>query len=385
MNSNYEDVINAIKETINIREASLHEPNFSETDYNYLKDCIDSNFVSTVGNYVDRFSKLISQYTNSKYVIPVVNGTAALHLSLLVAGVKKGQEVILPPLTFVATANAICYNGATPHFVDVEKNTLGIDPEFLRDYLTEISTKKSGKLFNKKTGKIISAIVPVHIFGHPCRIEHLTDIAKEFNLVLIEDAAESLGSFYNDKHTGTFGLAGTISFNGNKIITTGGGGAIITNDKKFADQAMHLSTTAKIDHDWEYLHDRIGYNYRMPNLNAALGCSQFEHLDSFIIKKRKLFLKYEKNFSNIKGVQIFKEPKNARSNYWLNTLFINKEIFDKEKILKLTNLKKIKTRPSWKLLNKLEPFKNCPSSVLKVSQELEETIINLPSSPFLVD
>jgi len=359
----------------------LHEPRFSRNESKYVQECIDSTFVSSVGKFVDCFEKELAEYTGAKYAVAVVNGTAALHLALLLAGVDSGDEVLVPALSFVATANAVCYCGAKPHFVDSEENTLGIDPVVLRNYLQAITEQRSGMCVNIETGCVIRALIPVHIFGHPCDLEGLLEVAKDFNLTLIEDAAESLGSFYQGQHTGTFGLLGTLSFNGNKIITTGGGGAILTNDPGLAKHAKHLSTTAKISHPWNYVHDEVGYNYRMPNLNAALGCAQLEQLQDFLVSKRILHKHYQDAFNNVSRVRLFTEPKNSQSNYWLQALLLDESASDlKDEILKTTNDVGLMTRPAWANLNTLVPFVGCQSSSLQFVESLVSRLINLPSS-----
>ena len=385
-NASTKIILNAIKKAINSEKANLHEPSFRGNEYNYIADCLKSTFVSSVGEYVDMFSNRLQKFTKAKYAVPVINGTAGIHASLIIAGVKQNYEVLVPSLTFIATANAVCYCNAIPHFVDVEENTLGIDPNNLRDYLNKISHNKSGKLFNKITGRRIKAIIPMHTFGHPCKIDEIAKIAKEFQLVVIEDAAEALGSFYKKKHVGNFGLAGVLSFNGNKTITTGAGGVVITNNKTFAKKLLHLTTTSKIQHQWDYIHDGIGYNYRMANLNAALGCAQLERLEEILKNKRELFEKYNNEFREIKNLRIFKEPDDCKSNYWLQTIILKKPSLKfRNQILKCSNDLGIKTRPCWKLLHKLKPFKNMPSASLKVSEDLEKKIINIPSSDFLIN
>ena len=269
-----DELISAITSVTGSGPVALHEPEFDGNEWDYIKECLDTNFVSSVGKFVDRFERDLEQYTGAKHVIAVSNGTSALHISLLLAGVEQGDEVLVPALTFVATANAVVYCGANPHFVDSEKESLGIDPEKLKTYLQATTTLIAGQCRNRSSGRVIRAMVPMHTFGHPSKIKELLEVCKEFNIAMVEDAAESLGSFYSEKHTGTFGLLGTLSFNGNKTITTGGGGAILTDDSTLAKRAKHLSTTAKVPHKWNYVHDEVGYNYRLPNLNAALGCAQ---------------------------------------------------------------------------------------------------------------
>ena len=373
-------VIQSIRKVVGNGKHHLHEPLMCGNEIKYLKKTIKTNSVSSVGEYVKKFEEKIKKITKSKFSIAVVNGTTALHISLKVAGVKKNDEVLVPALTFVGTANAITYCGAIPHFIDSEINTLGVDVKKLELYLNRIIIFKKGIAFNKFTKRLVRAIVPVHIFGHPCRINEIIRVAKKFNLIVIEDAAEALGSYLKKKHLGTFGLAGCLSFNGNKIVTTGGGGAVITNNKKFAKQVRHLSTTAKLNHKWEYIHDQVGYNFRMPNLNAALGLAQLEKLNFFIKKKRILYKKYFAAFKNVENISLFKESKNAKSNYWLQTLILKKNNFIfKNKILKKCFKSGLHLRPAWKLLVYLKPFKLNPKMNLSGSEEIYKRIINLPS------
>jgi perosamine synthetase len=304
----------------------------------------------------------------------------------LLAGVKQNDEVLVPGLTFVATANAVSYCGAVPHFVDAEEDTLGIDPLKLEDYLSSITEFSGEFCVNKNTGRKISAIVPVHIFGHPCKIDAILEVARKYNLEVVEDAAESLGSFYKGKHTGTFGKIGAISFNGNKIITTGGGGMIITNDEELACQAKHITTTAKVAHKWEYVHDRVGYNYRMPNLNAALGCAQLNRLHEFLKSKRSLFEKYLEQMCSIDGLQLLSEPNNCSSNYWLQAIILDEaNLALRDKILAILNDTGLMSRPAWTGIHKLCPFQDCPRMDMSTTDCLEKRIINLPSSSFLND
>lgn len=380
-----ENVVEAIKSVVGPNPVALHEPSFDGNESEYLKECLDSTFVSSVGKFVDQFEAELANYTGAKYAVSLVNGTAALHIALKLAGVQAGDEVLLPALTFVATANAVAYCDAIPHFVDSEESTFGIDGNKLREYLLGLTSQESGKCVNKNTGRIISALVPMHTFGHPSDLETLLSISHDFNIALVEDAAESLGSFYGGQHTGTFGLLGALSFNGNKIITTGGGGAILTNNLDLARHAKHLTTTAKIRHAWEFRHDEIGYNYRMPNLNAALGCAQLEMLPSKVKAKRDLFGRYQNAFADVKGIELFIESENCQSNYWLHTLLLNENQSDnRDLILEATNDAGIMTRPVWALLNELTPFKDFPSADLTTSQSLSRRIINIPSSPNLM-
>jgi perosamine synthetase len=377
-----QDIIKSIIKVVGSQKHNLHEPLFIGNEINYLKKTIITNLVSSIGPFVKKFEDQIKKFTKSKYAISVVNGTEALHLSLIACGVNNGDEVLVPTITFVGTANAILYSGATPHFVDSELKTLGIDPLKLEKYLKEITIKKGKFYFNKKTGRKIKAIIPVHVFGNICQIDKILKIAKKYNLVVIEDAAEALGSFFKNKHAGSFGLIGCFSFNGNKIITTGGGGAIITNNKFLAKKIKHLSTTAKINHRWEYIHDQIGYNFRMPNLNAALGSAQIENLNKILRLKRKLFLRYYKEFSKTNNVKLIMNPEFSKSNNWLNTIFIkNSSIKKRNKVLSLAQKKNFFLRPVWKPLHELKQFRSMPKMNLKNAKNIYLSCINLPSSP----
>ena len=356
----------------------LHEPKFFGNEKKYLNQCIDTTFVSSVGKFVDKFEKKIAEYTGAKYAVATTNGTSALHISLILAGVRQDDEVITQPLNFVASCNAISYCNAKPIFVDVDRDTMGLSPSALNSFLEKNTKIKNKKCINKKTKKIIKACIPMHSYGHPCRINDIKKILKKYHIFLIEDAAESLGSFYKNKHTGTFGDLGVISFNGNKIVTAGGGGCIITNNKILAKKAKHITTTAKIPHRWEFKHDEIGYNYRMPNLNAALLIAQFENLNLFIRNKRELAKKYQVFFKDTE-FNFFKEPKNSKSNYWLNSIILkNKK--NKDQFLEETNSNGIMTRPIWLLMNKLPMFKDAQCIDLKNSKWLFERVVNIPSS-----
>ncbi|WMJ83312.1 LegC family aminotransferase [Oscillospiraceae bacterium LTW-04] len=363
---------------------ALHEPLFAGNEWNYVKDCLDSGYVSSVGGYVDKFEKNLANYTGSKFAIAVVSGTAAMHLCLKLAGVGQGDEVLAPTLTFIATANAVCHCGAVPHFIDCSAESLGVNPEKLYAYLKEITIKKDGFCYNKLTMRPIKAVVVMHTFGHPADLEPLLEVCQMFRLQLIEDAAESLGSYYKNRHTGNFGTLSAMSFNGNKIVTTGGGGAILTNDEALAKSAKHISTTAKLPHRWAFVHDRVGYNYRMPNINAALGCAQLEQLDHFVRSKRALAGKYRLAFENMHGITFFQEPAYAKSNYWLNACILSEEnALMRDEILAQTNDAGLMTRPAWVLMHKLPPFQDCPHMDLSTAESLEQRIINIPSSACL--
>lgn len=378
-------VLNSICSVAGSAPVGLHEPSFSGSELQYLKECIDSTFVSSVGKFVDRFESDLAEFTTARYVVAVVNGTAALHIALKLAGVIPGDEVLVPALTFVATSNAVIYCNATPHFVDSEVGTLGIDAIKLRSYLISHTEQRSNQCINRATGQVIRALVPMHTFGHPVDIDGLMSIARDFNIALVEDAAESLGSYYHGKHTGTFGLLGTLSFNGNKTITTGGGGAILTDDIMLARHAKHITTTAKVPHAWEFTHDQIGYNYRLPNLNAALGCAQLEQIAPKLEAKRELYRRYKNAFSQISGVKLIAEPPGCQSNYWLQTLLLDSEDLSlRDKILSITNKAGYMTRPAWTLMHELNSFGQCPRMNLSMAQSLANRLINIPSSSNLI-
>ncbi len=379
-----EQVVKAVSELVGTTPVPLHAPRFDGNELIYLKECLDTTFVSSVGSFVDRFEEELAAYTGAKYAVAVVNGTAALHIALLVAGVRPGDEVLVPTLTFVATANAVIYSNAIPHFVDSCETTLGINPVTLRSYLEQNADFKDGYCVNRKTGRIIRAVVPVHTFGHPVEMADLLAVAADFNLVVVEDAAESLGSSYFGRHTGTFGLVGILSFNGNKIITTGGGGALLTNDESLARRIKHLTTTAKIPHRWEFRHDEVGFNYRLPNINAALGCAQLEQLPLFLIEKRRLHERYRKALLDIQGVRLLGESHGSTSNFWLQTLILDEDFAAlRDPILAATNSAGLMTRPAWVAMHSLSAYRDCPRMLLPVAESLERRIINLPSSAIL--
>jgi aminotransferase in exopolysaccharide biosynthesis len=381
-----QQVVSAIRAVVGAGPVALHEPSFTGNEWLYLKECLDSTFVSSVGKFVDRFEADLAAFTGARHVVAVVNGTAALHIALKLAGVKAGDEVLIPALTFVATANAVTYCGATPHFVDSEVCTLGVDAAKLRDYLDSHTEQRSGQCVNRATGRVIRALVPMHTFGHPADLDGLLAVAHDFNISLVEDAAESLGSSYHGRHTGTFGLLGTLSFNGNKTITTGGGGAILTNDAELARHAKHLTTTAKLKHAWDFRHDEVGYNYRLPNINAALGCAQLEQLPDFLKAKRELFECYQTAFSHVGQMRVIAEPPECHSNYWLQTLLLEESVAgERNAILAATNDAGLMTRPTWSLMHRLPPFLHCPAMSLPVAESLERKLINLPSSSFLLN
>ncbi len=374
----FENTIEFIQKTYNTKEfLPLHEPVFFGNEKKYLNECIDSTFVSSVGKFVDRFEEMVAKYTGAKYAIATVNGTAALHIALKLVGTDENSEVITQPLTFIATCNAISYCNAKPVFVDVDRDTMGLSPVSLEDFLSTNTLQKEGACYNKTTGKKITAVVPMHTFGHPCKIDEVQKICERYNIALVEDAAESLGSYYKNKHTGTFGKIAAFSFNGNKTITTGGGGMIITDDEVLAKMAKHLTTTAKVPHTYEYIHDMIGYNYRLPNLNAALGCAQMEILEDILKYKRALADGYGAFFEQQK-IDFVKELENTRVNYWLNAVVLQDKT-QRDLFLQQTNAKGIMTRPIWALMNKLEMFKECQSTQLSNALWLEERVVNIPS------
>jgi perosamine synthetase len=377
-------VTDAIRAVVGPEPVVLHAPSFGGNEWQYLKECLDSTFVSSVGKFVDRFEAELAAFTGARCAVAVVNGTAALQVAMQLAGVGRDDEVLVPTLGFIATANAVSYCGAVPHLVDIDERTLGVDPRALREYLGVAAVMQGGKCVNRHTGRVIRALVPMHTFGHPMDIDGALAVARDFNLALVEDAAESLGSTIGDRHAGTFGLLGTLSFNGNKTITTGGGGAILTNDDALGRRAKYLTTTARTPHRWDFVHEEIGYNYRMPNINAALGCAQLEQLPGFIEKKRELYLRYERAFDGVPHCHMFKEPSGRRSNYWLQALVLDPSASgERDAVLAATNDAGFMTRPAWLLMHRLKPYAGCPKMDLSVAESMERRLINLPSSAFL--
>lgn len=363
----------------------LHDPRFIGNERKYLMEAMDTNFVSSVGEYVVKFEKAVAEYTGARHAVAAVNGTSALHIAMLLAGVEKNEEVITQPVSFIATCNAITYAGAYPVFVDVSLKTMGMCPEKLEAFLKENAVKHpDGKVYNNKSGRRFAAVVPVHTFGHPCEIDRIAEICDYYNIPLVEDAAESIGSLYKGKHTGLFGKLGALSFNGNKVITTGGGGMILTDDEELAKLAKHITTTAKIPHRWEYRHDYTAYNYRLTNLAAALGCGQIEQLDFFIEEKRKLVEAYKAYFSGKSGVTFFTEPEACRSNYWLNAVLL-KDRTARDEFLQYTNDHGVMTRPIWTLSNKLDMYRGCQCGDLSNAEWLEARVVNIPSSVIIKD
>ncbi len=389
----YKKITNFIRSTFQEPKEfiPLHDPRFIGNEKKYLNECIDSNFVSSVGEFVGRFEKMCAEYTGAKYAVAAMNGTAALHIALQLVGVSRDDEVITQALTFIATANAISYTGAKPVFIDVDKETMGLSPSALEAWLEKnvemrviqqtAASSQQLSAYNKTTNQRISACVPMHTFGHPVKLTELQDVCKRYNIPLIEDAAESIGSYYNGKHTGTFGKLGILSFNGNKPITTGGGGIILTNDEQLAKLANHLTTQAKVPHPWEYIHDYIGYNYRLTNINAALGCAQMESLDYLLQLKRKLAEEYKEFFKNTE-FQFFEEPENCRSNYWLNAI-ITKDRTQRDELLEYTNQNGAMTRPVWELMNRLPMFADCQTDDLENSVWFADRVVNMPSSAII--
>ena len=356
----------------------LHRPVFEGNERRYLIDCLDSNFVSSVGENVKKFEQITAEFTGTKYGVATMNGTSALHMSLVVSGVRPGDEVISQALTFVATCNAITYCGASPVFIDVDRDTLGLSPSALAKWLSRNAELRDGQTFNRKTGARISACVPMHTFGFPLRIAEIVEICEAFGITVIEDAAESLGSFFGDRHTGTFGKLGTLSFNGNKVITTGGGGMILTNNSELAKKALHLTSTAKVPDPYEFVHDEVGYNYRLPNINAALGCAQMENLNDMLDIKADIAANY-RAFCFKNGFQFVDGIENTRPNYWLNAIILN-SIAQRNAFLEYLNEKKVMSRPIWRLMNRLEMFKKCQTDDLENSRWLEDRVVNIPSS-----
>lgn len=383
MEGKYAKIVDFIREIFHKPAGfiALHEPLFVGNEKKYIEECLDSTFVSSVGKFVDRFEEDMARFTGAKKAVVCVNGTNALHLALMLAGVKQNDEVITQPLTFIATANAISYCGAHPVFVDIDKDTLGLSPNALELFLSQHTEQKTDGCYNKTTNRKIAAIVPMHTFGHPCRIDEIAEICQQYKIELVEDAAESLGSYFKGQLTGTFGKIGVLSFNGNKIITTGGGGMLLFNDEQLAAKAKHLTTQAKVPHSWEFVHDEIGYNYRMPNINAALGVAQLEQIDSYLNAKRKLAETYEKFFAQSE-IQFISEPENSLSNYWLNCILLPNRN-ERDAFLKYTNEHGIMTRPVWELMNRLPMFQNAQCGDLSNAEWIADRLVNISSSVLL--
>ena len=357
----------------------LSVPKFIGNEKKYLEECIDTTFVSSVGKFVNRFEEMVAEYTGAKKAVVCVSGTNALHMAMMLVGVERDDEVLTQALTFIATCNAISYIGAHPVFIDVDRDTMGLSPKAVRTWLEANAVMKESACYNKTTGRRIKACVPMHTFGHPVHLDELVEVCKEWHIELVEDAAESLGSFYKGKHTGTFGKVGAISFNGNKTITTGGGGMLLFMDEKLGEFAKHLTTQAKVPHRWEFVHDHIGYNYRMPNINAALGCAQMEHLEEFVLNKRETSAQYAAFFKDVEDVEFFMEPSDCRSNYWLNAVIL-KDKQTQLDFLKQTNDNGVMTRPIWELMNRLPMFEHCQNDCLENTIWFADRVVNIPSS-----
>ncbi len=357
----------------------LSVPVFIGNEKKYLNECIETTFVSSVGKFVDRFENDIANYTGAKKAVVCVSGTNALHMSLILAGVERDDEVITQALTFIATCNALSYIGAHPVFIDVDKDTMGLSPFAVREWLCKNVEIRDGHSYNKRTGRRVKACVPMHTFGHPIHLDEMLEVCEEYHLEMIEDAAESIGSLYKGKHTGTFGKVGALSFNGNKTITTGGGGMMLFNDEELGAFAKHLTTQAKIPHRWEFRHDHIGYNYRMPNINAALGCAQLEHIEEYVANKRATAKAYQDFFDNVDGIDFFIEPKGTRSNYWLNAVIL-KDKEEQFEFLQYTNDNGVMTRPIWELMNRLPMFEHCETDGLENTIWFADRVVNIPSS-----
>ena len=357
----------------------LAVPVFIGNEKKYLNECIDTTFVSSVGKFVDRFEEETAKYTGAKRAVVCVSGTNALHMSLMLAGVQRDDEVLTQALTFIATCNALSYIGAHPVFIDVDRDTMGLSPVAVREWLAKNSEQKNGECYNKNTGRRVKACVPMHTFGHPVHLEELVEVLNEYHIELVEDAAESIGSLYKGKHTGTFGKVGALSFNGNKTITTGGGGMMLFNDEELGAYAKHITTQAKIPHRWEFKHDHIGYNYRMPNINAALGCAQLEHIEEYVASKRETAKAYEEFFKNIPEIEFFVDTPDTRSNYWLNVVIL-KDKEAQQNFLEYTNDNGVMTRPIWELMNRLPMFEKCENDGLKNTIWFADRVVNIPSS-----
>lgn len=376
----YKKIVDFIHELYDTNDfVPLSVPKFIGNEKKYINECIDTTFVSSVGKFVDRFEDDIAKYTGANKAVVCVNGTNALHMSLMMAGVERDDEVLTQALTFIATCNALSYIGAHPVFIDVDRSTMGLSPDAIREWLRKNAEIKVGQCFNKNSGRRIKACVPMHTFGHPVRIEELAQVCEEYHIELVEDAAESIGSKYKGQHTGTFGKVGAISFNGNKTITTGGGGMMLFQDKELGNMAKHLTTQAKIPHRWEFRHDHIGYNYRMPNINAALGCAQLEYIDKLIASKREVAAAYAEFFKNVDGIDFFVEPENCFSNYWLNAVITESKEKQLE-FLQYTNDNGVMTRPIWELMNRLPMFEHCEHDSLENTIWFADRVVNIPSS-----
>ena len=378
--ADYKQIVDFIRDLYGTSDfVPLAVPKFIGNEKKYLNECIDTTFVSSVGKFVDRFEEDMARYTGAKRAVVCVSGTNALHMALMLAGVERDDEVLTQALTFIATCNALSYIGAHPVFLDVDMTTMGLSPDAVKEWLAKNAEIRNGQCYNKRSGRRVKACVPMHTFGHPVRLDELVAVCEEYHIEIVEDAAESIGSLYKGKHTGTFGKIGALSFNGNKTITTGGGGMLLFNDEELGAYAKHLTTQAKIPHRWEFRHDHIGYNYRMPNINAALGCAQLEHLDEYVADKRATAAAYRDYFSRMDGIEFFVEPENTRSNYWLNAVLLpNRE--EQQAFLQYTNDNGVMTRPIWELMNRLPMFENCETDHLTNTRMFADRVVNIPSS-----
>lgn len=378
--ADYKQIVDFIRDLYGGQDfVPLAVPKFIGNEKKYLNECIDTTFVSSVGKFVDRFEEDMARYTGAKRAVVCVSGTNALHMALMLAGVERDDEVLTQALTFIATCNALSYIGAHPVFLDVDKTTIGLSPDAVKEWLVKNAEIRNGQCYNKRTGRRVKACVPMHTFGHPVRLDELVAVCEEYHIELVEDAAESIGSLYKGKHTGTFGKVGALSFNGNKTITTGGGGMLLFNDEELGAYAKHLTTQAKIPHRWEFRHDHIGYNYRMPNINAALGCAQLEHIEEYVADKRATAAAYRDYFSRMDGIEFFVEPEDTRSNYWLNAVLLpNRE--EQQAFLQYTNDNGVMTRPIWELMNRLPMFENCETDHLTNTRMFADRVVNIPSS-----
>lgn len=378
--ANYKQIVDFIRDLYGTSDfVPLAVPKFIGNEKKYLNECIDTTFVSSVGKFVDRFEEDMARYTGAKRAVVCVSGTNALHMALMLVGVDRDDEVLTQALTFIATCNALSYIGAHPVFLDVDVKTMGLSPDAVKEWLAKNAEIRNGQCYNKRTGRRVKVCVPMHTFGHPIRLDELVAVCKEYHIELVEDAAESIGSLYKGKHTGTFGKIGALSFNGNKTITTGGGGMLLFNDEELGAYAKHLTTQAKIPHRWEFRHDHIGYNYRMPNINAALGCAQLEHIEEYVADKRATAAAYRDYFSRMDGIEFFVEPENTRSNYWLNAVLLpNRE--EQQAFLQYTNDNGIMTRPIWELMTRLPMFEHCETDNLTNTLMFADRVVNIPSS-----
>lgn len=378
--ANHKQIVDFIRDLYGTSDyVPLAVPKFIGNEKKYLNECIDTTFVSSVGKFVDRFEEDMARYTGAKRAVVCVSGTNALHMALMLVGVEPDDEVLTQALTFIATCNALSYIGAHPVFLDVDVETMGISPDAVKEWLAKNAEIRNSQCYNKHTGRRVKACVPMHTFGHPVRLDELIAVCEEYHIEIVEDAAESIGSLYKGKHTGTFGKIGALSFNGNKTITSGGGGMLLFNDEKLGAYAKHLTTQAKIPHRWEFRHDHIGYNYRMPNINAALGCAQLEHIEEYVADKRATAAVYRDYFSRMDGIEFFVEPENTRSNYWLNAVLLpNRE--EQQAFLQYTNDNGVMTRPIWELMNRLPMFENCETDHLTNTRMFADRVVNIPSS-----